>query len=471
MQRMPGCLEVMKTIELQQVEISTLKPAAYNPRKISPEAFARLEASLKEFGLVEPIIVNKRTGYTVVGGHQRLEILRRKGDTSAPCVVLDLPLAREKALNVALNNQAMAGAYDFHKLADLLQEIDTGEFDVSTLTGFDKAELERISNYAPADGREELDPVPEPPDEAKTQKGDVWQVGRHRLLCGDSSKREDVDHLLEGAPIHVVNTDPPYNVNIEPRSNNAISAGRSSTFAGDIKAGHARAKPGKNQAKYHHQGFDLARDPGKSKPTTTKMRPKDRELHNDFMSEDDFDKTLRAWFGNLAHALLPGRAFYVWGGYANCKSYPGPLKDSGLYFSQAIIWVKGHPILGRKDFMGNHEWCFYGWREGAAHQFYGPNNIPDVWEVKSLHHANMVHLTEKPVELASRAIQYSSQPGENVLDLFGGSGSTLIACEQNGRSGYAMELDELYCDVIVKRWQNFTGQKAKNLTRPAILVD
>jgi len=137
------------------------------------------------------------------------------------------------------------------------------------------------------------------------------------------------------------------------------------------------------------------------------------------------------------------------------------LKATGLYFSQAIIWDKQHPVLTRKDFMGAHEWCFYGWREGAAHQFYGPNNVPDLWHVKKINPQSMIHLTEKPVELAARAMQYSSRQGENVLDLFGGSGSTLIAAQQTGRREYLMELDPPYCDVIVERFEAFTGQRAE----------
>jgi DNA modification methylase len=139
------------------------------------------------------------------------------------------------------------------------------------------------------------------------------------------------------------------------------------------------------------------------------------------------------------------------------------LKRTGLYFSQAIIWVKEHPVLTRKDFMGNHEWCFYGWREGAAHVFLGPNNAVDVWSIKKVSPSAMVHLTEKPVELAVRAMQYSSRPGENVLDFFGGSGSTLIAAEQTGRRACLMELDALYADVIVQRWEKFTGRKAERV--------
>jgi DNA modification methylase len=150
--------------------------------------------------------------------------------------------------------------------------------------------------------------------------------------------------------------------------------------------------------------------------------------------------------------------------YANCANYPPVLKATRLYFSQAIIWDKQHPVLTRKDYMGAHEWCFYGWKEGAAHPFYGPNNATDLWSIKKVNPQAMIHLTEKPVELAARALEYSSKPGENVLDLFGGSGSTLIAAEQTGRKALLMELDPLYCDVIVQRFERFTGQKAKRLS-------
>jgi DNA modification methylase len=310
-----------------------------------------------------------------------------------------------------------------------------------SLLGFTDDDLAKYLGPSETEGLCDPDDVPAPPDEAITQPGDLWILGDHRLLCADSSKPEDVDRLLDGATIHLVNTDPPYNVKVEPRSNNAIAAGLSS-FQGNT----------------HHQG--LARHPAKAKATGRKLRAKDRPLANDFVSDQEFDRLLDAWFGNIARVLAPGRAFYLWGGYSNIANYPPVLKACGLYFSQSIIWDKMHPVLGRKDFLGAHEWCFYGWREGAGHQFFGPTNATDLWHVKKVNPQSMIHLTEKPVELALRAIQYSSRQGENVLDLFGGSGSTLIACQQTERKAFLMELDPLYADVIVDRWQRFTGKRA-----------
>jgi DNA modification methylase len=235
-------------------------------------------------------------------------------------------------------------------------------------------------------------------------------------------------------------------VRVEPRSNNAIAAGLSS-FQGTT----------------HHQGLDVARHPGKAKPTSKKLRAKDRPLANDFVSDEEFDRLLDAWFGNMARVLAPGGGFYIWGGYANLGNYPPFLKKHHLYFSQGIVWDKQHPVLTRKDYMGAFELAFYGWREGAAHRFFGPANATDIWAVKKVNPQSMTHLTEKPVELAVRAIQYSSKQGENVLDLFGGSGSTMIGCQQTGRKAFLMELDPLYCDVIVARYEKFSGQKAMRL--------
>ena len=713
-------------VRLESRRVADLLPADYNPRTISDEALAGLGQSIGRYGLVQPIIVNARTG-RVVGGHQRLKVLQAKGVEATDVVVVDVEEAEEKALNLALNSPRISGEWTADALG-LLEEVvgalpDLGE----SLRLLDlRGDLERLFPQTAGDIDE--DPVPDSPDDPVTKPGDLIVLGDHRLLCGDSGSEADLDRLLGGAPIHLLNTDPPYNVKVEPRSNNAIRAGLSSFSA-------------QPKSEKHHQALDLARHPGKSKPTHKKMRAKDRPLANDFLPDEEFEQRLRAWFGNASRVMLPGRAFYIWGGYANVANYPPALKEAGLYFSQTIIWDKQHPVLTRKDFMGAHEWCqppgtevltaagsapieslrdgdrvvtfsrhnnlilgrrkgfeirrgtrryagelfgvvvgakttwatdghlwsarmtpeaktrwcvylmrrgtwwrvgksrldtswgfgpkqrlltedgdeawvlsvhgsdteaataeqtvsvrygipttfwatsaasrrseaeirriydaldtnalcasafralldhhrrleypmlrrddtrekvgarlpfvvrtcnllpevmavpvpglglrfewspvrevvsdryagdvysldvekhhhyvadgivthncFYGWKEGAAHQFFGPANVPDLWAVKKVTPQQMVHLTEKPVELAARAIQYSSKEGENVLDLFGGSGSTLMACEQLGRRAFLMELDQAYCDVIVTRWETKTGRKATREARKA----
>jgi DNA modification methylase len=376
-------------------------------------------------------------------------------------VLAHLTEQQRRAHMLADNRLAELATWDQDKLAAELGELSAAGVSVAEL-GWTSDDLQRLLNRSMAEADDLLARTPVAV-EARAERGSIWKLGPHRLMCGDSSAAEDVDALLAGAPVHLVNMDPPYNVKVEPRSNNAIAAGLSSFTA------------------THHEKFDVARFPSKAKPTG-KMRAKDRPLQNDFVSTEGFDAMLLAWFGNAARVLLPGRAFYIWGGYANSGNYPAALAASGLYYSQAIIWVKEHPVLTRKDFMGNHEWCFhgwrdehaslvqegkhykrghewclYGWREGGAHSFLGPANVPDVWTVKKVAPQQMVHLTEKPVELALRAIQYSSRKGENVLDLFGGSGSTLAACQASGRNAYLMEIDEPYCDVILERWGALTG--------------
>ena len=427
-------------------KLNEIFPYAQNPRhnEAAVEAVAR---SIQEFGFRQPIVVDAQG--VIVVGDTRFKAAQKLGLKAVPVhVATGLTPTQVRAYRVADNKLGELATWDIDLLSQEIKALEASELDLSLL-GFEDDELARLFGETLTDGLTDPDHVPDPPDAPQTQPGDLWHLGDHRLLCGDSSNAAAVDRLLDGAQIHLVNTDPPYNVRVEPRSNNAIAAGNSSF----------------NNS--HHQNFDLRRHPKKAQATTAKLRAKDRPLINDFVSDAAFVKLLQAWFGNLARVLAPGRAFYIWGGYANCGNYPPVLKAAGLYFSQAIIWVKEHPVLTRKDFMGNHEWCFYGWREGAAHQWLGPNNATDVWNIKKLNHQSMVHLTEKPVELAVRAMQYSSRQQENVLDLFGGSGSTLIAAEQTGRKAFLMELDALYCDVIVARWEGFTGRKAHRPARRA----
>jgi DNA modification methylase len=422
-----GLMRKDRFVNIEMRPLDSIKPYANNPRH-NEAAVDAVANSIREFGFRQPLVVDQ-DGVIVVG-HTRYLAAIKLGLKVVPVhVARDLTAAQAKAYRIADNQSATLATWDDDRLTQEILQLQSMGVDLS-LTGFSAEELQSLINSPPPDRPTDPDDIPDPPEKAQTQPGDLIVLGRHQLLCGDSSQAADVDRLLNGAAIDLINTDPPYNVRVEPRSNNAIAAGNSS-FSGAGK-----------------------------KKTTLRLRAKDRPLANDFVSDQEFQRLLGAWFGNMARVLKPGGSFYLWGGYANCGNYPPALKAAGLYFAQAIIWVKEHPVLTRKDFMGNHEWCFYGWREGAAHRYFGPSNATDVWPIKKVNPQSMVHLTEKPVELARRAIEYSSRSGEHVLDLFGGSGSTLIAAEQTGRRAFLMELDPLYCDVIVQRWQQFTGQQA-----------
>ena len=430
-------------MKIEMRPIGEVKPYENNPR-LNDAAVDAVAQSIQEFGFRQPIVVDE-VGVIIVG-HTRFRAAQKLGLEKVPVhVAKGLTPDQVRAYRIADNRTGEIADWNYDLLPIELSQLRDADFDLE-LIGFSGDELAEMLDSGVQEGLTDPDDVPEPPDEAITQPGDLWILGNHRLLCGDSSKPDDVDRLLDGASIHLANTDPPYNVKVEPRSNNAIAAGNSSF------------------SNKHHQKFDLERHPEKSKPTHKKMRAKDRPLANDFVTDDEFDQLLDAWFGNITRVLLPGRGFYVWGGYANLGNYPPFLKKHHLYFSQGIVWDKQHPVLTRKDFMGAFEIAFYGWKEGAAHQFFGPNNATDLWHVKKVNPQSMIHLTEKPVELAVRAIQYSSRAGENVLDLFGGSGSTLIGCEQTGRNAFLMELDPPYCDVIVQRWEEFTGKKAERVS-------
>jgi DNA modification methylase len=487
-------------MEIKLRPIASITPYEKNPRR-NDQAVDGVAASLKEFGFRKPIVVD--AGGVIICGHTTYKAALKLGLVRVPVhVAKDLTPEQVKAYRIADNKTGEAAEWDFGLLQIEIEQLKGSDYDLAVL-GFSGDEISELFSNAIADGLVDPDFVPAPPDKAITQRGDIWILGEHRLMCGDSASPADLDRLLDGVLIDLVNTDPPYNVKVEPRSNNAIAAGLSS-FAGAT----------------HHQQMDAARKGG-AKATDKKLRAKDRPLANDFVSDAAFDELLSGWFGNIARVLKPGHAFYIWGGFANAANYPAPMKAAGLYFAQAIIWVKDHPVLTRKDFMGDHEWCFYGWREGAGHRFFGPANVPDVWQIQrvksgevvlgkglvlesadgdrlevspplreklrtvavgeegvTIHGASevtdvwrvkkvpgqkMVHLTEKPVELAIRAMQYSSRPGENVLDLFGGSGSTMIAAQQAGRRAFLMELDPLYCDVIVERFEKFTGLKAERV--------
>jgi DNA modification methylase len=445
-------------LQVEHLPLASLLPDPANTRTHDARNLEAIKASLATFGQQKPIVIDGAN--KVVAGNGTVAAARALGWSDIAVVRTNLNGAEAIAFAIADNRTAELAEWDDGALAATLAALQNDpDIDFNT-TGFSEEEIRELVSRVNGtmDGLVDPDDIPLPPDEAITKPGDLWLLGDHRLLCGDSSKAEDVDRLLDGQPMHLVNSDPPYNVKVEPRSNNAIAAGLSSFQATNT------------HRQMHHQGFDAARGAFNPEKVAAKLRAKDRPLANDFVSDEAFDRMLDAWFGNMARVLVPGGSFYIWGGYANLGNYPPFLKKNKLYFSQGIVWDKEHPVLTRKDFMGAFEICFYGWREGAGHQFYGPNNATDLWHIKKVNPQAMVHLTEKPVELAVRAIQNSSLTAHNVLDLFGGSGSTLIACEQTQRRAFLMELDTLYCDVIVQRWETFTGGKAQRIAAEAVPV-
>lgn len=413
------------------MDIRSLHLDPRNARAHPTRSIESIKTSLQQFGQRVPIVVQQRDDGSkrVVAGNARLIAATQLGWKEIAAVFVKETDRNAEAYAIADNRTAELSDWDKVQLQEILKELEGDDWDLETV-GFTDRELETMFGSSGEVGE---DDIPEMPDNAVTRMGDVWVLGRHRLLCGDSGSEEALGKLLNGAPVHLINMDPPYNVAVSPRSNMAMAAGASSyPTTADAKKG-----------------------------TKRKLRPRDRAIENDCLPDDEFQVILEQWFRNAVRHLVEGGPFYIWGGYANIAVYPPALKIVDLHFAQCIIWHKQHPVMTRKDYMGDHEWCFYGWKKGAKHRWYGGNSVNDVWTIKKVSTSDRVHLTEKPVELARRAITNSTLGGDNVLDLFGGSGSTLIGAEETGRNAYVMELDALYCDVIVERFQAFTGTPAR----------
>jgi hypothetical protein len=331
-------------IELRK--LSEIKPYPNNPR-LNDDAVEAVAASIREFSFRQPIVVDAEG--VIVVGHTRYKAALKLGLEMVPVhVATDLTPEQARAYRIADNKSAELSDWNYDLLPIELVELQGMNYDLGLL-GFDQDELAKLLDPTLRDGLTDPDDVPAPPDAAITQSGDLWILGNHRLLCGDSSNPADVDRLLGEASIHLVNTDPPYNVKVEPRSNNAIAAGLSSFEV------------------THHQKMDVVRHPEKARPTGKKLRAKDRPLANDFVSDEAFDALLDAWFGNMARVLEPGRGYTIWGGYANLGNELPFLKKHGLYFSQGIVWDKQHPVLTRKDSRGSRvERVMFGWEKSTG---------------------------------------------------------------------------------------------------------
>ena len=407
----------MKLI-VRTIPISRINPAPYNPRlDLQPgdPDYEKLKRSLDTFGCVEPLVWNQRTGH-LVGGHQRFKVLRAQGASKVSVSVVDLAPEQEKALNIALNK--VQGDWDDIRLASLLNELGgIPDFDVS-LTGFDQDEIGDLLDQVnwreetkeddfdlgdALDASAALPPV--------TRPGELIILGRHRVLCGDSAKAEDVARVLNGCRADLVFTDPPYNV---------------SYYGGD-------------------------------RPAPQKARPKQsrrwERIYMDDLSQADYEAWLKRVIDNLLASMSPGSPFYIWNGHRQFGPMHAMLSEKGVHISSVITWAKESFAIGYGDYNQQTEFCLYGWKSGGgAHRWFGPTNESTLWQIHRDRTTHYRHPTQKPIALAGRALRNSTRRDDTVFDVFLGSGSTLVAAENLARRCCGIEIGPGYCDAIVRRY-------------------
>lgn len=443
-------------MEIVKKDVTDLQPAEYNPRKdLKPgdAEYEKLKRSIEEFGYVEPVIWNKRTG-KVVGGHQRLKVMKDLGYKQVDCVVVDLDDNQEKALNVALNK--ISGEWDNTLLANLLKDLDKNGYDV-TLTGFDLAEAQELFGSGSMenvhedefDAESALEDVKEP----KTKFGDLWLLGKHRLLCGDCTQKEDVEKALDGKLADLMVTDPPYNVD------------------------YGSSIAGKHQSK-SRDGSTIA---------------------NDNMNDEDFYKFLFAFYSAAEKNMKKGAPVYVFHSTKESVNFINAMVNAGFKYAQTLVWKKNHFTLGRQDYQWLHEPILYGWKEGQAHYFIDDRTLATVLEedienLKKMSKQDLCELLEKilavpttvindkkpmksedhptmkPITLCAKLIYNSSHEDDLVFEPFCGSGSTLIAADQLNRKCCGIELEPKYCDVIVRRYKENNPEEEVHHIRKGIEI-
>lgn len=390
-------------MEFKKILISDLVPASYNPRKaLKPgdAEYEKIKNSISEFGYCEPVIVN--SDMTIIGGHQRVTVLQDLGYTEIDCVVIEIDKTKEKALNIALNK--ITGEWNKELLADLIKDLQDSDFDIG-FTGFEPPEIEQLFNSVHdkkiTEDDFDVDKELEKPNVAK--QGDVWCLGSHRVICGDSTLPETYERLMDGKKANMVLTDPPYNVNVEET-------------AGKIK--------------------------------------------NDNMDSESFYKFLFAAFVNMEQSMESDASIYVFHADTEGLNFRKAFVDAGFYLSGCCIWKKNSLVLGRSPYQWQHEPCLFGWKKDGKHNWYSDRKQTTIWEYDRPK-ASKDHPTMKPVALMAYPIQNSCMSNCIVLDPFLGSGSTLIACEQTNRICYGIELDEKFVDVIVRRFIEQSGSDDK----------
>ena len=396
------------TMNLQRIAVEKLKPAKYNPRKdLKPgdPAYEKIKRSLKEFGYVDPVIWNEVTG-NIVGGHQRYKVLVAEGATEIDCVVVHIENPQEeKALNIALNKAV--GEWEPVALADLLSDLQQSGYDLGA-TGFDPAEVDDLFSQV-HDKEVKEDECDIDPDEVTpfVQPGDIWTLGRHRMMCGDSTNDADVNALMDGVKANLVVTDPPYNVSYESADGKTIQ--------------------------------------------------------NDNMADGQFYEFLLAAFRNMAAHMAEGGSAYIFHADTEGLNFRRAFKDAGFHISGVCVWVKESLVLGRSPYQWQHEPVLFGWLPNGKHKWFADRKQTTVWHF-SKPKRSKEHPTMKPIQLLAYPIKNSSAPNGVVMDLFGGSGSTLIACEQTDRLCRTMELDPKYASAIVLRFvSEYGAENAKAL--------
>lgn len=390
-----------RTVEMREVE--SLIPYARNSRTHSDAQVAQIAASIKEFGWTNPILVDEEGG--IVAGHGRVLAARKLNQGQVPCIVLSgLTEAQKRAYVIADNKLAMNAGWDNELLRVEIEELRGLDFDLDLL-GFSQEELDALVPEVINPGLTDEDDAPALAPDAITKPGDIWVMGKHRLMCGDSTSIEALETLTGGQLVDMWLTDPPYNVAYE----------------------------------------------GGTKEKLT--------IKNDSMGDDQFRQFLRDAYVAADAVMKPGSVFYIWHADSEGYNFRGAAKDANWTVRQCLIWKKSSLVLGRQDYQWQHEPCLYGWKEGASHLWASDRKQTTILEFDKPSR-NGEHPTMKPVALFEYQMLNNTKGGDTVLDSFGGSGTTLIAAEKNGRIARLMELDPHYCDVIIKRWQEYTGKQA-----------
>lgn len=389
--------------QIEYVEVKKLIPYARNSRTHSDEQIAQICGSIKEFGFTNPVLIDGEG--VIIAGHGRTLAAQRLDIKEVPCLRLDyLTEAQKKAYVIADNKLALNAGWDEEMLALELGDLQGLDFDLS-LTGFDDDELNKLLAEAVNEGLVDEDDAPLPPDEPISKLGDVWQLGSHRVMCGDSTSIDAVDKLMEGQKADMWLTDPPYNVDYTGKTKEAL------------------------------------------------------KIQNDRMDDSEFRQFLRDSYSAADANMKDGAVFYIWHADSEGYNFRGAAYDIGWDIRQCLIWNKNTMVMGRQDYHWKHEPCLYGWKGGAGHFWSNDRKQTTILNFDRPTRSEL-HPTTKPVNLIEYQVKNNTRGSDVVLDSFGGSGSTLIACERTNRQARLMELDPKYCDVILTRWQDYTGKQA-----------